>query len=294
MLAVNKESGPSSNRVLQMVRRLLGGVKAGHAGTLDPGAEGLLLVCLGEATKLMPFIAGFEKEYVGRMEFGVGTDTYDSEGKTVATAPVEHLTWELIQGRMETFLGETRQLPPMFSAVKVGGERLYRLARKGKEVARQPRSVVLSEFTLLEWKSPVMEFRVRCGGGTYVRSLCRDLAGKCGTEGHMTSLTRTAVGPFQVRQAVTLGELRTMVEDGAVLPLVPLAESIPHLPAMALSPEEAADVRQGKAPMPSNDLRSGVAEQGQDVKLVGENGGLVAVVRYEGPGHVMPIRRVFA
>ena len=292
MLVLRKERGPSSNRALQHVRRILGGVKAGHAGTLDPGAEGILLVCVGEATKLMPFFSGFEKEYVGEMRFGVGTGTHDAEGEVTATAPVEHLTRELIVEKMRLFLGEIQQVPPMYSAVKVGGERLYRMARRGEEIFRESRSVTIAEFALLNWESPVLRYRVRCGGGTYVRSLCRDLARQCGTEGHMTSLMRTAVGPFRLETAVTLEDVRRAVEEGGDLPLVPLAEALPHLQAIALGAEEVAHVRQGKRPPPSPGIH-GEVEPGADVKLVDPDGVLVAVVRYEGPEVSMPIRRVF-
>jgi tRNA pseudouridine55 synthase len=294
MLVLRKERGPSSNRALQHARRILGGVKAGHAGTLDPGAEGVLLICLGEATKLMPFLSGFEKEYVGEMRFGVGTDTHDAEGNVTADGPVEHLARGPILEKMELFLGEIRQVPPMYSAVKVGGERLYKMARRGEEILRESRIVVVSEFALLEWESPVLRYRVRCGGGTYIRSLCRDLARECGTEGHMTSLTRTAVGPFRLETAVTLEELSVMAEEGAALPLVPMAEALPHLPIMVLGTEEAADVRLGRRPTPSPGIRDGGWEPGADVKLVDPEGRLVAVVRYEGPDEPMPIHRVFA
>jgi tRNA pseudouridine55 synthase len=295
ILVVNKEAGPSSNKVLQRVRRLLDGVKAGHAGTLDPEAEGVLLVCVGEATKLVPWITGLEKEYSGRMEFGAETDTYDATGSVSATAPVAHLTRSLLEEKMGTFLGVTEQLPPMFSAVKVGGERLYRLARRGEVVDRRSRPVAVAEFSLLEWERPVLAFRVRCGGGTYIRSLCHDLAKKCGSAGHMTALTRTAVGPFRIEQSVTVDVLRNLTEKKAgCLPLVPLAEALSHLPAMRLSGEEAVDVRQGKAPVPRPGSLPEGLQPGRDVKLVGGEGGLVAVVRYEGPEAPMPIRRVFA
>jgi tRNA pseudouridine55 synthase len=293
MLLLHKERGPSSNRALQQVRRILGGVKAGHAGTLDPGAEGLLLVCLGEATKLMPFLSGFQKEYEGEMKFGAGTDTHDAEGKVTVEAPVEHLGREIILEKMKSFLGEIRQVPPMYSAVKVGGERLYRMARRGEEVLRESRAVEVSEFALLRWESPLLRYRVRCGGGTYIRSLCRDLARECGTEGHMTSLTRTAVGPFRLEAAVALEELRRLAEEGARLPLIPPAEALPHLPAVLLGTDEAVDVRQGKRLSPPPEISNGGAEPGTDVKLVDSEGRLVAVVSYEGPDVPMPLRRVF-
>ena len=294
LLLLRKERGPSSNRALQAARRILGGVKAGHAGTLDPGADGLLLVCLGEATKLVPFMADFPKEYVGEMMFGLATDTHDAEGEAGERGPVEHLTGELIREKMGLFLGEISQVPPMFSAVKVGGERLYRKARRGEEILREPRVVTVSEFSLIGWESPRLVFRVRCGGGTYIRSLCRDLARECGTVGHMTSLTRSAIGSFRLEDAVSLNDLRSLAEEGADPPLVSLAEALPHLVPMTLDAAAAADVRLGKRPEPSREIEREEAEEGADIKLVGPGGDLVAVVRYEGPRRPMPIRRVFS
>jgi len=294
LLLLYKEAGPSSNRALQEVRRLLGGVKAGHGGTLDPHAEGLLLICLGEATKLVPFLAPLDKEYLGGMRFGDETDTHDAWGKVVGSAPVDHLTGEMIEERMKVLRGTLSQVPPMFSAVKVGGERLYRLARRGEEVARSARPVEVKEFEALSWDSPVLRFRVRCGSGTYVRTLCHDLAISCGSAGHMTALERTAVGPFRADEALTLDELRRIMEESPdTLPLVPAAEALAHLPLLRIGVEEARDVRQGRpfsSPPPG---REGEILPGRDVRLVGPEGDLVAVVSAEGPGQPMKIRRVF-
>lgn len=295
MLPFYKEGGASSNRALQEVRRLLGGGKAGHAGTLDPEARGLLLVCLGEGTKLVPFLAPLEKEYVAEMSFGVETDSHDVWGAEIGRAPVPVLALGEIQEHMNSFLGLSDQIPPMFSAIKVGGERLYRMARRGESVFRPPRPVRVTEFLVLRWETPRLRFRVRCGSGTYVRTLCHDLAKGCGSAGHMTALERTAVGPFRSRGAPTVTRIGEILRSGAEgLPLVSLVNAIPHLPLIPLTAEEARRVRQGLLPSP---LPGEIAEDltpGQDLRFVGPGGDLVAVVSCPLTGGAPVVRRVFA
>ncbi len=293
LLVLNKGAGLSSSAVVQRVRRLLGGVKAGHAGTLDPGAEGVLLVCLGRATKAIPFLAELDKEYVGSMKFGEETDTLDGEGRVVGRGPVGHLRPELIKAEMAGLVGSIAQQPPMYSAVKVGGQRLYDLARQGKVIDRPVRTVQVKEFSLLGWESPTMKFRVRCGSGTYVRSLCHDLASHCGSAGHMSTLIRTAVGPFRLADALSLGQLADAVgaaEPGKV-PLLSASRALAHLPGLLLEEREVRDVRHGRAVTPPGGVE-GDLEEGQAVRLMEEGGGLVAVVQYRGPGVSMPILRV--
>jgi tRNA pseudouridine55 synthase len=294
MLVVNKEAGPSSNRVVQDLRRALGGVKAGHAGTLDPDAKGVLLVCLGRTTKLLAFLTGLEKEYVGVMKFGEETDTQDGSGTVIARQPTGHLSGSLIGERMRSFLGRSEQEPPMFSAVKVAGERLYRLARQGKVVAREPRTVSIEEFSPLRWEAPFLSFRVRCGSGTYVRTLCHDLGRACGSAGHMTELTRTAVGSFGIGNSVTVKEVGEAGPEGIRgLPLLSPAEALVHLPTVPIGEGEAAAVRHGRPVILPDDIPTeGLTAAGR-VKLVGPDGGLVAVGRLRGRGEPFETERVF-
>jgi len=294
MLVVNKGAGPSSNRVVQDLRRALDGVKAGHAGTLDPDAKGVLLVCLGRATKLAAFLVGLEKEYVGRMKFGEETDTQDGSGNVIADQPVGHLTGELVGDRMRSFLGRIEQKPPMFSAVKVKGERLYRLARQGKVVARELRTVSVEEFSLLRWEAPFLVFRVRCGSGTYVRTLCHDLGRACGSAGHMTELTRTAVGSFRIENSVTVEEIRDAGLEGVSrLPLIAPVEALVHLPTVPIGEGEAAAARHGRPVNLSRPFPAAGAIAGGRVKLVGPDGGLVAVGHLRGNGEPVEMERVF-
>jgi tRNA pseudouridine55 synthase len=293
LLVLAKPLGPSSNDVLQQLRRHLGGAKAGHAGTLDPAAAGVLLVCLGEAAKLVPFLADLEKEYRGVVRFGAETDSQDATGAVTGTAPWEHLEEDAVRREMAGFLGESLQLPPMFSAIKVEGRRLYKSARKGQEVAREPRPIRVSAFELLAWRPPDGEFLVRCGSGTYVRTLCRDLGERLGTRAHMASLTRTAVGPFRLEDAVTLEELAARAPGAPVPRLIGLAAALAHLPGAVLSAEEARAVGEGRAPiMPPGRLPVDVLP-GAVLKLLDERGRLLAVVRVAGEGAPLVFERVF-
>lgn len=290
MLVIDKERGATSNRVLQSARRILGRPKAGHGGTLDPEAAGVLLVCLGEATKIIPFLAGLEKEYEGALRFGEETDTCDRWGTVTATAPTAHLGRALVEEKMKEFTGAILQRPPMYSALKVRGERLYDLARRGEKVDRERREVVVREFSLLEWEDRGIAFRVRCGSGTYVRALCRDLGRACGSAAHMTALTRTAVGPFRREGGLTLKELEETPQDD--LPLIGMVEALGHLPLIVADAAVEADVRHGKRVLPP--ALPEEIEAGEPARLVDEKGSLVAIVACDGPDVPMTIKRGFS
>ncbi len=292
LLLFAKEVGPSSNQALQELRRHLGWVKAGHAGTLDPAASGLLLVLLGEAVKLVPYLADLEKEYVGVARFGAETDTQDAAGTPTRRAPWEHLNQELIQAQMTSFLGESLQEPPMYSALHVGGRRLYDLARAGGQVERSSRRIAVSEMRLLGWRSHDAEFVVRCSSGTYVRTIARDLGLRCGSAAHLAALSRTAIGPFHLREAVTIAELAALPRGGAPA-LVRLAGALAHLPTVALDDREARGVLDGRAPVVrTTDLQAGVSP-GTILKLVDASGRLLAVARRAAPDCSLELLRVF-
>lgn len=292
LLLFAKEVGPSSNQALQELRRQLGWVKAGHAGTLDPAASGLLLVLLGQAVKLVPYLAGLEKEYIGVARFGAETDTQDAAGSVTRTAPWEHLSADLISAQMMTFLGESLQEPPMYSALQVGGRRLYDIARTGEHVERNARRIEVSEMRLLDWRPPEAEFVVRVGSGVYVRTLCRDLGVRCDSAAHLTALSRIAIGPFRLQDAVTIADLAALA-PGAVPPLVRLADALAHLPAVLLGEREARGVLDGRAPIvrPA-DLPAGL-EPGGTIRLVDNSGRLLAVARLVVPNVPVEFLRVF-
>jgi tRNA pseudouridine55 synthase len=292
LLLFAKEVGPSSNQALQELRRHLGWVKAGHAGTLDPAASGLLLILLGEAVKLVPYLADLEKEYVGVARFGAETDTQDAAGAPTRTAPWEHLGPERIQAGMATFLGSSLQEPPMYSALQVGGRRLYDLARAGEQVDRTGRRIEVGELRLLAWRPPDAEFVARVGTGTYVRTLARDLGVRCGSAAHLAALSRTAIGPFRLEQALTIADLAAL-PPGTSPPLVRLADALSHLTAVVLGDREARGVLDGRAPkVQTAELPAGLVS-GATLRLLDGAGRLLAVARIVAPDVPVELLRVF-
>ena len=212
LLLVDKPLDWTSFNVVAKVRNVLGIRKVGHAGTLDPLATGLLILCLGKGTKLADQVQAEEKEYTGTIRLGATTETEDAEGEEQHICPVDHLDPEEITRVATTFLGESLQIPPMFSARKVGGKRLYKLARKGIEVERPAKLITISQFEItriaLGENPPQVDFRVVCSKGTYVRSLARDLGEKLGVGGYLTRLRRTRSGQFRVEEGVGIDEIK--------------------------------------------------------------------------------------
>ena len=234
ILLVDKPSGPTSAAVVARVKRALGQRKVGHLGTLDPFATGLLPVCLGNATKLAQFLADDEKRYVGEIVLGIETDTLDGTGRVVSTHPVPALSTESLARAVASLRGDILQTPPMYSALKRGGVPLYRLARAGRDVAREARGVRIAAFDVALIAHDRIAFAVTCSRGTYVRVLAQDLGAALGTGAHLATLRRTACGPFAVRDAIplervspdtaslvapsaALSRYRAVVADGAVI-----------------------------------------------------------------------------
>jgi len=227
VLLVDKPQGLTSHDVVDRIRRLYQTRRVGHAGTLDPMATGLLIVLVGKATKASQFLMSQDKEYLGEATLGVVTDTQDAEGETLETNPVPELTEAQVRAALASMLGEQSQVPPMHSAKKVGGQKLYDLARKGIEVAREPRAIRIDEFELLSWQSPKINFRVRCTKGTYVRTLAYDLGRKLGPGAHLSMLRRTRSGRLDLTRGHTLPQLGAMNDEQLVAALVPVGEAAP-------------------------------------------------------------------
>ncbi len=209
-----KPVGMTSHDVVARVRRLTHQKRVGHAGTLDPAASGVLPICLGQATRVVEYLSEGGKSYRATIVFGVVTDTYDAEGEVVRSAPV-HLTREEIEAALLTFLGQQMQMPPLYSAIKKDGQPLYKLARAGVEVERQPRPVVITRLEVLEWQSPVLTLEVECSKGTYIRSLAYDLGERLGCGAHLGGLIRLRSGPFTLEESLTLEELAQALADGS-------------------------------------------------------------------------------
>lgn len=236
LLLVDKPAGITSHDAIDAVRRALSVRKVGHAGTLDPMASGLLLMGVGRATRLLRFLGDLDKEYEGTARLGEETDTLDAEGEVVRTAPVES-SEEDVRAAMAGLVGTISQRPPAFSAVKVQGRRLYKAARRGEAVEAEPRTVRVDAFDLLAFDGRDVEFRVVCGGGTYVRSLAAELGARLGPGAHLTRLVRTRTGPFVLKDAVP--------PDGVDVPL-PIERAVGHLPRMELTDNEAEAARHGR------------------------------------------------
>lgn len=230
ILLLDKPVGPSSNQALQRARRILNARKAGHAGTLDPFASGLLVCCLGRATKLATTLLESDKSYEARLVLGVETDSGDLTGEVVAQAEADSLgaiTHHDIHQVLPAFLGEIEQIPPMHSALKHRGKPLYHYARQGLEIKRPPRKVTIHELSLLEAGVGYARIYVRCSKGTYIRTLAQDIGRALGCGAHLDALTRKAVGPFTLRQAIGLDALAAMADPrSALIPLAALPDGL--------------------------------------------------------------------
>jgi tRNA pseudouridine55 synthase len=225
-LLVDKPVGPTSHDVVDRIRRRFGIKKVGHAGTLDPNASGLLIILLGSGTRLSEKLMADDKVYAGTIKFGEVTDSYDADGKILATRPVPPLTLEQLNEMATPFVGDQLQTPPMVSAVKVEGVPLYKLARKGIEVERKARLIHVYNFAFSRYEAPLAEFRLACTKGTYVRSIVHDLGQKIGCGAHLAALRRLVSGRFEVAEASPLSdilELSTGELQSRVIPFLTLA-----------------------------------------------------------------------
>ena len=251
-VVLDKPYGLGSTKAVGKTRWLFQAQKAGHAGTLDPLATGILPIALGEATKTVPFMMDAAKSYEFEMTWGANTTTQDAEGEITQTSghrPSE----QDIRDALPQFTGAIEQVPPKFSAIKVDGKRAYDLARGGEEVVLKSREVQVDHFDLLTCDTQTASFAVDCGKGTYIRSLARDLAAELGTCGHVTVLRRTRVGPFQLKQSITLDELTETCNRGAAEEaLYPLSTALDDIPVLAVTDQDAKDLRQGRAIDPTS------------------------------------------
>lgn len=246
-LVLDKDPGMTSMRAVSYVRKLFRAAKAGHAGTLDPLATGVLPIALGEATKTMPFVVDGTKDYAFTARWGEARSTDDADGEVVETSP-ERPDAEAIRARLPDFVGEVMQAPPAFSAVKVDGRRAYALARENDPVAPDARPVRIDSLRLLACPDPDRaEFSMRCGKGGYVRSTVRDLARALGTCGHVAALRRTRVGPFDADDAISLADLGALDDSEREARLSPVERGLASVPVMAVNADQAGRLKRGRA-----------------------------------------------
>lgn len=244
LLNINKPEGITSHDVVARVRKLARQRKVGHAGTLDPMATGVLLVCLGQATRLIEYVMASRKEYRATIRFGQVTDTLDAEGRLVAENDPSGLTESRLRSLLPAFQGNIRQYPPIFSALKQGGQPLYKMARAGQTVEVEPRPVTIHAITWVDWVPPDLTVEVACSPGTYIRALARDVGQAAGPGAHLAALTRTASGPWTVAEAVPLDALERSADWQAYLH--PADRAIAHLPRVTLDEAAARRVAQGQ------------------------------------------------
>mgnify|MGYP000910340914 FL=1 len=291
-LILDKPAGITSTQAVNVVRRLFNAQKAGHAGTLDPLATGILPIALGEATKTVPYAMDGRKTYRFTLKFGEARSTDDAEGEVTQTSD-KRPTDDEIRAALPAFIGAIEQVPPAFSAIKVEGARAYDLARAGEAVELKPRQVTIYGFSLLGRPNPdEAQFEVRCGKGAYMRALGRDLAIKLGTCGHIADLRRTAVGPFTEAAAISLETLKSLGHIPAAFEhLLPIETALDDIPALALTATEAIRLRSGQpVGLLHRQDRDRLYElsPGGMVRAMAE-GRLVALTRFEA-GELVPVR----
>jgi tRNA pseudouridine55 synthase len=291
VLVVDKPGGLSSHDVVNVVRRRLGVRRVGHAGTLDPPAVGVLPILVGEATKLMAYLAEQDKEYVATIRLGFRTDTHDLEGRVVAEQPVPPLSAADVERATRAFVGRIRQRPPMYSAVHHAGRRLYELAREGREVDREPREVVVHAITVEQLHLPRVRLRIVCGKGAYVRVLAADLGEALGPGAAVEGLVRTRVGPFRLEEATPVHALETLTAEDIRARMRPPESALAGWPVVRLGPRDAAAFRHGQSVV----LSAPVGRDGAAVAVHELAGALVGVGEIAAGGAaVKPIRILHA
>ncbi len=284
---VNKPAGMTSHDVVATIRRASQAPRVGHAGTLDPLATGVLLICMGQGTRIAEYLSDHDKKYRARIRLGVETDTYDAAGTVIAEQPV-HVTRDQVETALQGFVGKLSQAPPAYSAIKQAGVPLYKLARQGVEVETAPRQVEIYSIGLLDFAPPEVEIEVHCSKGTYIRSLAHDLGEKLGCGAHITALARTAIGHFTLEDSVGLEPLReALVQGYAGQFLHPLDEALLDFEAIVVEPDVAKRLQQG------NPLTSERDHLTPLLRVYSQSGQLIGLLeRGETPGLWKP-KKVF-
>lgn len=247
ILLLDKRLGISSNRALQEAKRLFQANKAGHTGSLDPLATGLLPVCFGAATKISALLLDYNKRYQVKVQLGIKTDTGDLEGNIIETKPVPELSAQSVKTVLKKFIGPQDQVPPMYSALKQDGKKLYELARAGKTVERKARRITLFELTLLGLEQNLLELDVYCSKGTYIRSLAEDIGQALGCCATVSALRRTQVGQFSIEQAASIEELQELDDYGLMTKLIAVDHPLQTLPAIHLDNQQTVHIKFGQS-----------------------------------------------
>lgn len=289
LVLVDKPAGFTSNAVLQRVKRLFKARKAGHTGSLDPLATGMLPICMGQATKISAYLLDADKHYQTTACFGIKTDTADAEGQVIEESGVTEVPRELLETALEQFRGEILQIPPMYSALKQSGKRLYELAREGIEVVREPRKLIIHSLEIDQYDPQRPVLTIHCSKGTYIRTLVEDIAAAAGTVGHVAQLRRLTVSPFSEAGMVTMETLEQAAEQGeGALDefLLPVDSAISNWPAVSLGSSESGCLLQGNPVSSSRTPEPGL------VRLYGQSEEFLGIGEVLADGRVAP-RRLF-
>ncbi len=281
IIVIHKEAGFTSHDVVAKMRGICKQKKIGHTGTLDPQATGVLPVCLGSGTRLCDMLTDKDKEYVAELLLGVETDTQDTTGTVLRERAVE-VSEESVRNAVMSFRGEYHQIPPMYSAIKVDGKKLYEIARAGKEVERKAREVYIHEIEILESELPVVKMRVACSKGTYIRTLCADIGEKLGCGGTMKSLKRTRVGSYALDKAVTLAQLESLRDEnrlGEVL--LPVDSAFAGCPKLHVRQEFCRLIDNGNSFYPNQTMEKVTYGVGEWVAVYREEGSFVGVYAFD-------------
>jgi tRNA pseudouridine55 synthase len=287
LIIVDKPIGPTSHRVVSQVRNGTQIRKVGHAGTLDPRASGVLVLCLGQATRLSEFLSTSAKRYEAHIHFGSSTKTYDAEGEVTEStgdAPTE----DVLEAALAKFRGAIEQVPPPFSAIKVKGRKAYEIAREGGSVELKPRNVQIHELEIISYEPPSLSLVVECSAGTYIRSLAHELGEAVETGAHLSGLRRVKAGPFSIEDAITLQDLEQSLDDHTWHShVIPAAEALPDLPAVRVDADLLGLIRNGHQ-FPASQPAEGLA------KAIGPDGELIAILEGVEDGSRWHPRKVFA
>ena len=280
IINVYKEKGFTSHDVVAKMRGILGQRKIGHTGTLDPAAEGVLPVCAGKGTKLCDMLTDETKTYEALLHLGIATDTQDMSGTVTAEAPVT-VTEEEVRDCIASFVGEQQQVPPMYSAVKVNGKKLYELAREGKTVERKSRKVTIYQIHIKEIQLPRVRMEVTCSKGTYIRTLCHDIGNLLGTGGCMEELTRTKVGRFELKDSLKLEELRDLAQNGRLEDaLIPLDQMFSELQSVVPAEKYIPKAYNGNDFFRNQLSETGKFCSGEKVRVYDAKGHFIGIYRY--------------
>ena len=287
ILNINKPRGITSHDVVARVRRITGQRRVGHAGTLDPLATGVLVLCLGQATRVIEYLMTDDKMYRARVRLGISTDTYDAEGQITHQTDSDHISRAQVEQGLAASVGMLQQIPPMYSAIKHKGTPLYRLARRGQVIPRQARTVHVTAMDLLEWAPPEFETRVRCSKGTYIRSLAHDLGQSLGCGAHLVGLVREASGGFRLERSITLDELAEAFAGGEGTRLLqPLDVALQAFPAVTVDGAVARKIGFGQR------IQLLDAPETSMCRVYADDGQLLALLEHVSDGYWQP-RKVF-